>query len=142
MASYIPEKVPSELSVPQMQNYASAENLFKELLTFVLAETAVVPLPANSLEAQQVLLDICVDNARYLLVRFPIPLQNNSLSPREQEIARLVAKGLPNKAIASVLDISSWTVASHLRRIFAKMGVSTRAEMVAEMMRGKLHPQG
>lgn len=57
--------------------------------------------------------------------------KGTQLSPRESEIVRLVAKGLPNKVIADVLEISTWTVATHLRRIFAKIGVSSRAEMVA-----------
>jgi DNA-binding CsgD family transcriptional regulator len=51
------------------------------------------------------------------------------LSPRELEIARMVAQGYANKTIASVLEISSWTVASHLRRIFIKLQVSSRAAM-------------
>jgi DNA-binding CsgD family transcriptional regulator len=48
----------------------------------------------------------------------------------------MVAKGYPNKTIASILDISSWTVASHIRRIFAKFGVSSRAAMVACLLEG------
>ena len=61
------------------------------------------------------------------------------LSPREQEIVRLIAKGYPNKAIAAVLDISVWTVSTHLRRVFAKLGVSSRAAVVARMISsGKL----
>jgi DNA-binding CsgD family transcriptional regulator len=56
------------------------------------------------------------------------------LSPREMEIARMVAKGLPNKTIAAVLEISSWTVSTHLRRMFAKLGVSSRAAMVARVL--------
>jgi DNA-binding CsgD family transcriptional regulator len=56
------------------------------------------------------------------------------LSPREQEIARMVAKGYPNKMIAAVLEISTWTVSSHLRRIFAKFGVASRAAMVARLL--------
>ena len=56
------------------------------------------------------------------------------LSPREREIARMVAKGYPNKVIARVLEISSWTVSTHLRRIFAKLGVSSRAAMVAHLL--------
>ena len=57
------------------------------------------------------------------------------ISPREGEVIRLVAKGLPNKAIARVLEISEHTVASHLRRVFAKLGCSTRAEVVASAAR-------
>lgn len=56
-----------------------------------------------------------------------------SLSPREQEIARLVAIGYPNKTIAGILDISPWTVATHVRRIFNKLGVHGRAAMIAEL---------
>ena len=57
-----------------------------------------------------------------------------SLTPREQEIVRMVAKGYPNKTIAGVLNISCWTVDTHLRRTFAKLGVASRAAMVARIM--------
>jgi DNA-binding CsgD family transcriptional regulator len=79
-----------------------------------------------------VILDVEVDGVRCLLLR--VPEARASLSPRETEIARMVAKGYPNKTIASVLDISSWTVASHLRRVFSKLGVSSRAAMVARLL--------
>lgn len=46
----------------------------------------------------------------------------------------MVAQGYPNKAIASLLEISSWTVSSHLRRMYAKLGVSSRAAMVARLL--------
>jgi DNA-binding CsgD family transcriptional regulator len=54
-----------------------------------------------------------------------------ALSPREREIARMVARGYPNKASAGVLEINSWTVGTYLRRIFAKLNVGSRAAMVA-----------
>jgi DNA-binding NarL/FixJ family response regulator len=56
------------------------------------------------------------------------------LSPREQAIAQLVAEGLPNKVIAHQLQISQWTVASHLRRLFIKVGVSSRTAMIAKLL--------
>ncbi|MGB3292056.1 MAG: LuxR C-terminal-related transcriptional regulator [Phormidesmis sp.] len=52
------------------------------------------------------------------------------LTPREQEIICLIAVGLVNKQIASRLDISIWTVSAHLRRIFIKLKVDTRAAVV------------
>ena len=47
---------------------------------------------------------------------------------------RAIAQGLPNKCIGAVLDISAWTVATHLRRIFAKLGVTSRAAMIAKTL--------
>jgi DNA-binding CsgD family transcriptional regulator len=82
--------------------------------------------------ADLVILDVEVDGVRCLLLR--IPEAQAPLSPREHEIARMVAKGYPNKTIATVLDISTWTVASHLRRVFSKLGVSSRAAMVARLL--------
>jgi DNA-binding CsgD family transcriptional regulator len=51
------------------------------------------------------------------------------LSTRELQIATLVALGCPNKQVADKLHISEWTVATYLRRIFAKLHVDTRAAM-------------
>jgi two-component system nitrate/nitrite response regulator NarL len=84
---------------------------------------------------EEVVFDTDVDGVRYLLVRLPKSTRAPiSLSPREQEIVRMVAQGYPNKAIAGVLNISSWTVCTHLRRIFAKLRVTSRAAMVARLM--------
>lgn len=83
-----------------------------------------------------VLLDLEVDGVRCVLVRRPAEAGHAdvALSPREREIVRMVARGYPNKVIARVLEISSWTVSTHLRRIFAKLGVSSRAAMVAHIL--------
>jgi DNA-binding CsgD family transcriptional regulator len=92
------------------------------------------PEPAETLPAEQILFDIDVDGSRYMLIRsVPTERCTLSLSPREREIVRMVAQGRPNKVIAAVLNISSWTVCTHLRRIFAKLGVTSRAAMVAKV---------
>jgi len=52
------------------------------------------------------------------------------LTARETQIVMLVADGMVNKQIAAALQISEWTVSTHLRRIFAKLNVDTRAAMV------------
>ena len=83
-----------------------------------------------------ILLDLEVEGIRCILVapRREFPEPQVLLSPREQEIARMVAQGYPNKTIAAVLEISSWTVSTHLRRVFAKLGVRSRAAMVARVL--------
>jgi DNA-binding CsgD family transcriptional regulator len=100
-----------------------------------LVELAQGPESELQNSAEEVLVDTEVDGFRYLLLRMPKPGRNRvQLSPREQEIVRMVAKGHPNKVIADVLNISSWTVCTHLRRIFAKLGVGSRAAMVAQLL--------
>jgi DNA-binding CsgD family transcriptional regulator len=80
-----------------------------------------------------VLLDAVVANIRFLMLEH-IPSLLVELSPREQQVALMVARGRTNQAIASALEISVWTVSTHLLRIFAKLAVSSRAEMVAHLL--------
>jgi len=52
------------------------------------------------------------------------------LTPQESQIARLVIEGLGNKDIGRRLYLSHRTVGSHLYRIFPKLGVSSRSQLV------------
>jgi DNA-binding NarL/FixJ family response regulator len=64
------------------------------------------------------------------------------LSAREQEVLRLVTRGLPNKLIARELGISERTVENHLRHVFDKLGVASRTEAVVQAMARHLIPAG
>ena len=57
-----------------------------------------------------------------------------TLSEREVEVLQLMAKGSPNKEIASTLTISEGTVKTHVANIFHKLEVRDRAEAVAQAM--------
>ena len=83
--------------------------------------------------AAGVLVDATVGTVRCLLMQTHQSVAVE-LSPREQQIALMVAHGRTNQAIAGALEISVWTVSTHLRRIFAKLAVSSRAEMVAHLL--------
>jgi DNA-binding CsgD family transcriptional regulator len=66
-----------------------------------------------------------------------------SLTGAEAQIARLVADGSTNRDIADRLFLSPHTVNSHLRHIFAKLTISSRAELariVAEQAGGRSAP--
>ena len=58
-----------------------------------------------------------------------------SLSEREIEIVRLVAKGFSNDELAERLHLSPDTIKAHLRHIYEKLGVESRVEAVTEAMR-------
>jgi DNA-binding NarL/FixJ family response regulator len=53
------------------------------------------------------------------------------LSARELEVARLVADGLSNPAIASALFISVATVKTHVSHILAKLGLDSRTQLAS-----------
>lgn len=53
------------------------------------------------------------------------------LTEREQEVLRLIGEGLTNKEIAEQLVVSLNTVKSHRLRVYQKLGLHTRAELVA-----------
>ena len=55
-----------------------------------------------------------------------------SLTPAELEVVRLAGEGLRNDAIARRLFIAPGTVKVHLSHIFAKLGITTRAELAAQ----------
>ncbi len=55
----------------------------------------------------------------------------SQLTPREQEVVRLLADGLSTEEIADQLSISVKTLVTHKSHIFAKLGVNTRAQLVA-----------
>lgn len=55
------------------------------------------------------------------------------LSPREAEVAELVLRGYGNPAIAATLGITAATAKRHLTRIFDKIGVDSRTQLVSRL---------
>lgn len=62
-------------------------------------------------------------------------LQHSGLTARQLEVARLLAQGCANKAIAGMLSMSEGTVKVHIAAIFRAFGVTNRTEAVLEIQR-------
>jgi two-component system NarL family response regulator len=71
----------------------------------------------------------------HLIAKLTDRVSGETLSERELEVLRLMAKGRTNKEIATALFISEGTVKSHSKSIFAKMNVTSRTEAVTEATR-------
>jgi DNA-binding CsgD family transcriptional regulator len=122
---------------PPIASEAAPEEIMKLLVDRIAAcpKNAGNAARGPEHDVEEVIFDAVLDGGHYLLVRLPVESRPRThLSPREQEIVRMVAQGHPNKVIAGVLNISSWTVCTHMRRIFAKLGVGSRAAMVARIL--------
>jgi DNA-binding NarL/FixJ family response regulator len=68
-------------------------------------------------------------------VREPIPL-----TKREEEVVALVVAGHRNRDIAERLGLSQHTIKNHLFRVFEKLGVASRSELIALFVQKKRHP--
>ena len=70
----------------------------------------------------------------------PIIVQAYDLTDREQQITRLIARGAGTAEIADELFLSPHTVRDHVKAIFAKVGVSSRGELVARLFAEHYEP--
>ena len=84
--------------------------------------------------------------AGYSLDREPAPERRPSrsgqphLSPRERQVAELLAEGASNKLIARDLDISVHTAKFHVTAVLEKLGARNRADAVGILLREGLLP--
>lgn len=84
--------------------------------------------------------------ARRLMEHFrltgPVEDEAAMLTAREREVLALVSRGLRNIDVAEQLDLSESTIASHLKSIYRKLGISSRAEASWHATRMGLVPRG
>jgi DNA-binding CsgD family transcriptional regulator len=85
------------------------------------AEVAVVIEPAKASEVAPLIVDAY------------------ELTPRELDVTRGLARGLSTNEIASELHLSRYTIQDHLKAVYEKTGVSSRAELVAKMFADHYH---
>lgn len=83
----------------------------------------------HRLSREELLAEVLADGA----ISQPPAHGDQPLSPREREVARLIAQGATNRAIAQTLGIAERTADAHVRSILRKLNLTSRAEVVAAL---------
>jgi DNA-binding NarL/FixJ family response regulator len=108
-----------------------ARGIFQRTDRFDILPTAIRCVQAGQVWAGNTHISYLLDA---LSASRSIPIRNVNgetlLTDRQQQIADLVAEGLGNREISERLHLSEHTVKNYLFRIFEKLGVSTRAELM------------
>jgi DNA-binding NarL/FixJ family response regulator len=79
------------------------------------------------------------DSAEYRPREWAVSPAELGLTPRQGEILALVLRGLPNKRIALMLEVSESTVKEHVTGILEKLGVRSRVEAITQLRGRRLH---
>jgi DNA-binding NarL/FixJ family response regulator len=66
----------------------------------------------------------------------PVAQSATALTPRERQVARLIAQGNSNRQIADVLVVSERTVTTHVSNILGKLGFASRTQVVSWLLEG------
>jgi DNA-binding NarL/FixJ family response regulator len=74
-----------------------------------------------------------IDEVELVVFDVPAPVPPRGLTEAEREVAELVLEGLSNRDIAERRGASVKTIANQLRRIYEKLGVSSRFELAARL---------
>ncbi|GAA2456478.1 hypothetical protein GCM10010191_89850 [Actinomadura vinacea] len=118
---------------------ADDPELAPEIIETLVDKNLLVPMPSVDGEPRFRMLNVVRAFTRALDAppvtpsrpRPPAP----SLTPREQEVAMLVAQGLTNRQIAGRLGIAEWTAVNHVRNVMRKLNCTSRVNVASWVLR-------
>ena len=113
---YLLKDLPETLFIQKLQGISQGDpplspRIALKIMAYCTTQLAAMPIIKSAIEPQAL------------------------LSQRELDILSLIAKGFNRREVAKLLDISANTVATHVKKIYQKLHISSRAEAVSEAYR-------
>lgn len=139
----IKQRLP-EADVLMQTVFDDADRIYRALCAgasgYVLKNTPLADIKAAVLEVVSGGAPMSRAVARKVLAHFkPSPaMQSDLLSERERDVVQAIVDGLGDKQVAARLDLSVETVRTYVKRIYRKLQVSSRTELVSRHARGQI----
>jgi DNA-binding NarL/FixJ family response regulator len=133
-----------EADVLMQTVFDDADRIYQALCAgasgYVLKNTPLADLKAAVLEVHRGGAPMSRAVARKVLAHFkPTPsVQPDLLSAREREVVQAIVDGLGDKQVAARLGLSPETVRTYVKRVYKKLQVGSRTELMSRAARGEL----
>lgn len=118
------------VSLSMHEGYSQVFRDFGVHLLPLLQTNDLIALDRRPTRARDRFLSAIIDDIE---ANQPAHVTAPELSDRERTLLLLLAEGLSNKAIAKAMQVSENTVKFHLKKMFAKLGVTTRGDAAAAL---------
>lgn len=143
--SIIKEKYP-EVEIIMLTIYHDSHKIFNSLMAgasgYLLKHTSLPEIKESIETLAQGGAPMSPQIARKVIQHFSEQQQKkkpeSNLTPREQDIVNGLVDGLSYKLIADRFDISIDTVRAHIRNIYKKLHVNSKAEVIAKSLKGEI----
>jgi NarL family two-component system response regulator LiaR len=123
-----------------LERTSAVEALRAGAISYLHKDTQAVELRRAIKAAAAGQVQLSPQVSSYLLGTIRVPEFTASLTPREMDVLRLLARGYSNKEIARTLHLVEETIKSHVRHILAKLGVQSRTQAVLAAIRSGIVP--
>jgi len=141
----IKEKYP-EIEIIMLTIYHDSHKIFNSLVAgasgYLLKHTSLPEIKESIENLAEGGAPMSPQIARKVIQHFNDPTKKkkteSDLTPREQDIVNGLVDGLSYKLIADRFDISIDTVRAHIRNIYKKLHVNSKAEVIAKSLRGEI----
>ncbi|NBC26042.1 MAG: response regulator [Bacteroidetes bacterium] len=141
----IKEKYP-EIEIIMLTVYHDSHKIFDSLVAgasgYLLKHTSLPEIKESIENLADGGAPMSPQIARKVIQHFNDPQKKkkpeSNLTPREQDIVNGLVDGLSYKLIADRFDISIDTVRAHIRNIYKKLHVNSKAEVIAKSLRGEI----
>lgn len=140
----IKEKYGEDIDIIMLTVYHDSHKIFNALRAgasgYLLKHTSLPEIKESILKLLDGGAPMSPQIARKVIDHFQenAPKKDSDLTPREHDIVNGLVDGLSYKMIADRYDISIDTVRAHIRNIYRKLHVNSKAEVIAKSLKGEI----